>query len=143
MSLLRLYFLKKTAFLKDIPAGELYQQAESFWRHLDSAAWIFMVIVFAGALFAVWYYYGPYNNQPGRHYRRSCWVKWLCGACGAVFVATLAAAVGFAWPKPDGALLLELRVAALNAVYAAAIYFCASVAWCYCFPTNAYRLFKK
>ena len=61
-------------------------------------------------------------------------------------VSTLLLTFGFeyfaAHPSLNGAVLLELKIAIGNALYASLLYFVTSFVWCNWFPTNAYRWFK-
>jgi hypothetical protein len=71
-----LFFLLPTKgeFLSAYENDELKSQADALWRQLDGwslgALLIFLVIGGGTAC----YYYGRYNNQPGRHYRIHHWV---------------------------------------------------------------------
>lgn len=130
-------------FAKQFKDNEaLYNQAKTFWRHLESSSTLIIVmfIVFGIALAVT--YYMPYNEKAGRHYRPTHWLGFLLGT----FVFTLLVTLGFEYiavaPKLDGAFMVELKVALGNAIYASIVYFVTSVVWCNVGPTNAYRIFK-
>lgn len=130
-------------FTKPFQENEaLFNQAKSFWRHLDGSMMIVIAIfVVLGIALAV-YYYKPYNENPGRHYRPTHWLIFLA----VTFVLTFAVTWGFEYiavkPVLKGATMLETKVALGNAIYASVLYFVTSVVWCNALPTNAYRLFK-
>lgn len=120
----------------------LYDQAKTFWRTLDSSMMfgIAAFVVFGIAL--AYIYYKPYNNKPGRRYRRTHWLGFLALTFVATFVVTWGFECLAAKPILKGAVILEMKVALANALYAAIIYFVTSWVWCNFFPTNAYRLLK-
>ncbi len=99
------------------------------------------IFVFWGIALAI-YYYIPYNEKAGRHYRPTHWLGFLL----ATFLATLVVTLGFEYiavaPKLGGAFMVELKIALGNAIYASVLYIVTSVVWCNALPTNAYRLFK-
>lgn len=131
-----------TDFVNQFKENEtLYQQARIWWRQLEQLSILIVIIIVLGALLAVWYY-KPYNEQPGRHYKPKYWFVFL----GTTFILTLLTtflleyiAVG---PRLQGALSVEIRIALGNAMYATMLYFITSFVWCNWLPTNAYRLFK-
>lgn len=120
----------------------LYNQAKSFWGHLEESSIITIAIfLILGVVLAVTYYL-PYNEKAGRHYRPTHWGIFLF----ITFVATLFTTIGIEYiavaPKLNGAFMVELKVALGNAIYASLVYFLTSIVWCNWCPTNAYRLFK-
>ena len=127
-------------FTKPFQENEaLFNQAKSFWRHLDGSMMVVIAIfVVLGIALAVTYY-KPYNEKPGRRYRPTHWLIFLA----ITFVLTFAVTWGFEYiaakPVLKGATKLEMKVALGNA---SALYFVTSVVWCNALPTNAYRLFK-
>lgn len=146
MKLLKLYDLiagSKTDFTSQFKNNDaLYKQANSFWNQLEgSSAIIVLMFVVLGIAWAATYY-KPYNNKPGRHYTPKHWLLFLA----LTFVSTLLLTFGFeyfaAHPSLNGAMLLELKIAIGNALYASLLYFVTSFVWCNWFPTNAYRWFK-
>ena len=130
-------------FTKPFQENEaLFNQAKAFWRHLDSSLMIAIVIFLVLGIALAAFYYKPYNEKPGRHYRPQYWFIFLA----VTFVLTLVVTWGFEYfavkPVLKGAAMLELKIAFGNAIYASIIYLLTSVAWCNWFPTNAYRLLK-
>lgn len=130
-------------FTKTFQENEaLFNQAKGFWRHLDSSMIVVVAIFVVLGISLAAYYYKPYNNVPGRHYKPSCWLAFL----GITFIATFALTLGFEFgavkPVLNGAAMLEIKVALCNAIYAVFLYIITSVVWCNALPTNAYRLFK-
>ncbi len=132
-----------TDFTRQFQDNEnLFKQAQSFWNKLESVSiWIVIICIGLSILLAV-IYYQPYNNIAGRHYKPTHWVGFLL----LTFIATF----GFTWlfeyiaaaPKLQGSLLLEMKIALCNAIYASGLYFVLSFIWCWCLPTNAYRFLK-
>lgn len=120
----------------------LFNQAKGFWKHLDGSS-IFIIVIFLilGIAFSA-YYYKPYNDSPGRHYKPSHWLVFLGITLVLTFVFTFVFEYIVVKPVLKGAGMLEMRIALGNAVYAAIVYFITSVVWCYALPTNAYRYFK-
>jgi hypothetical protein len=120
----------------------LYNRARGFWHQLEGDGLIIIALfVVLGILFA-WCYYGPYNEKPGRHFKPKNWLVFMLITFVASFVATLVFEYIVAAPKLDGALMLEVKIALGNAVYATLVYLLTSVVWCNWLPTNAYRLLK-
>ena len=120
----------------------LYNRARGFWHQLEGDVLIIIALfVVLGILFA-WCYYGPYNEKPGRHFKPKNWLIFMLITFVASFVATLVFEYIVAAPKLDGALMLEVKIALGNAVYATLVYLLTSVVWCNWLPTNAYRLLK-
>ena len=120
----------------------LFNQAKSFWRHLDGFMMVVIAIFVVLGIALAAAYYKPYNEKPGRHYRPTHWLIFLA----ITFVLTFAVTWGFEYiavkPVLKGAAMLEMKVALGNAIYASVLYFITSVVWCNALPTNAYRLFK-
>lgn len=120
----------------------LFNQAKAFWRHLDGSMMVVIAIFVVLGIALAFTYYKPYNDKPGRHYTPIHWLLFL----GITFVFTFALTFGFEYiavkPVLKGAVMLELKTALGNAIYASVLYFVASVVWCNALPTNAYRLFK-
>ena len=120
----------------------LYNQAKSFWRHLESSsAFIIAIFLVLGFAFAIWYY-SAYNNNPGRHYHPKYWLIFLACVFGATFLLTWGFEFIAVKPTLDGALMVQLKIAFANAIYATGLYFLISLIWCNFLPTNACRLFK-
>lgn len=121
----------------------LYNQARGFWNKLDnvSIVIVFSFLVFGIALAA--YYYTQYNEKPGRRYTPKHWAIILLVTTILTFFVTLGFEYGSVKPKLDGAFMLEVKVAAANALYAAGLYLLTSFVWCnFGFRTNAYRFLK-
>ena len=121
---------------------DLFDNAKGFWKHLDGSMIIVIAIFIVLGIALAAYYYKPYNNSPGRHYRPLHWIIFL----GIVFVATFALTMGFEYvsvkPVLNGATMLEMKIALGNAIYSSFVYFITSLIWCNILPTNAYRMFK-
>jgi len=120
----------------------LFAQAKTFWRQLDGATGVSIALfVVIGIALAAWYY-KPYNEKPGRHYKPSHWLGFLFIA----FVSTLAVVFLYEICSVSsslrGATRVEFMVAVGSGIYACAVFLLTSVVWCNLFPTNAYRLFK-
>ncbi|EGN57443.1 hypothetical protein PRBRB14_21960 [Hallella multisaccharivorax DSM 17128] len=146
MSLFNLYTWatgSKAAFLNSFQnQDEQYEQAQAFWNGLENNAIAFVGLFLALGIAWAWFYYGPYNNMPGRHYRPTHWCIFL-GICAvSTFVFTLGAAYLIQAPKLDGAWSIEIKLSLANTLYAVIIYIITSIIYCSYLPTNAYRLLK-
>lgn len=121
----------------------LYNQARAYWSKLESfSAIILLIFIVLGIAMAI-YYYQPYNNRPGRHYKPTHWLYFLLGT----FVLSFLVTWGFEYfavpPKLNGTNILQIKIALGNAIYASLLYTFCSWVWCQCnLPTNAYRLIK-
>ena len=146
MKLLKLYDWiagSMTDFTSHFKNNEaLYNQARAFWNKLEGSSSIIVLIFVVLGIALAAFYYKPYNNLPGRHYTPKHWFIFLA----ITFVITFLLTFGFEYiavePRLNGAMLLEIKVALGNAIYASILYFVVSVVWCNAFPTNAYRWFK-
>ena len=146
MKLLKLYDWiagSMTDFTSQFKNNEaLYNQARAFWNKLEGPSSIIVLIFVVLGIALAAFYYKPYNNLPGRHYTPKHWFIFLA----ITFVITFLLTFGFEYiavePRLNGAMLLEIKVALGNAIYASILYFVVSVVWCNAFPTNAYRWFK-
>ena len=130
-------------FTKPFQQNEaLFNQAKAFWRHLEGSTMvtIFIFIVLGIVLAAL--YYKPYNDKPGRHYKPTHWLIFLAVTFGLTFLFTWGFEYIAVKPVLKGALMLEMKIALGNAIYASILYIVTSVVWCNALPTNAYRLFK-
>lgn len=120
----------------------LFNQAKSFWRHLDGSMMVVIAIFIVLGIALAATYYKPYNDKPGRHYRPTHWLIFLA----ITFILAFAVTWGFEYiavkPVLKGAVMLEMKIALGNAIYASVLYIVTSVVWCNALPTNAYRLFK-
>ena len=140
-----IFFLlpKKGKFLNSFNNDNLKQQAELVWRSLDGwTIWLLLIMAVLGIGLAA-YYYKPYNDLPGRHYKVSHWVVWGIISVALTFIATLCIEYfGIKTNLKTGLNSLYMLIALNNAIYCAILYFVTSVVWCIVGPTNAYRLFK-
>lgn len=146
MKLLKLYDWiagSMTDFTSQFKNNEiLYNQARAFWNKLEgSSSIIFLIFVILGIALAA-FYYKPYNNMPGRHYTPKHWLLFLAITFGVTFLLTFGFEYIAVAPRLSGAMLLEIKVALGNAIYASILYFVVSIVWCNAFTTNAYRWFK-
>lgn len=121
----------------------LYNQAKSFWNQLESSSAIVIVIFIVLGLLLAISYYKPFNDQPHRHYKPRYWFIFWGGTILLSFVVTIVFLYISHEPKLQGSLILELKIAFANSLYAGVIYLLVSWVWCqFNLPTNAYRLIK-
>lgn len=134
----------KAKFLNQFTNDNLKSQADAVWRQLEGVThWLVILMVVLGIGLAA-YYYKPYNEQPGRHYRVSHWFGFGLIAIALTFAGTLC--MEYLLIKTnlrDNISSLYMMVALNNAIYCAIVYGITSVVWCNFFPTNAYRFFAK
>ena len=121
----------------------LYRQAKAFWSNLESYSIFFVLLFILGGIGIAWFYYKPFNNQAGRHYKPKYW--WIWGA--VTFALSLLVTSVFEYlilpPKVDGSFVLELKIAVANAIYSSLVYVLISWIWCqFNISTNAYRYLK-
>lgn len=132
----------KASFLQSFQGDAMRNNASSFWGNLDDVSIVFFILTIVAAIGVVVYYYIPFNNQPGRHYLPKYWWRFLAVSAILGFVITIGIAMGFATPKLNGTLMIELKVALANAVLAVVAYCFFSWGWCKWGKTNAYRYLK-
>lgn len=130
-------------FTKPFQENEaLFNQAKAFWRNLESLTVVTLIIFVILVIGFAIYYYTRYNNRPGRHYKPERWLIFLAITFASTFLVTLGIEYFLVKPVLKGSLMLEVKIALCNAIYASVLYFVISVVWCNILPTNAYRLFK-
>lgn len=146
MNLINIYTLaigSKASFLNRFSnSEELYAQAQVFWSKLDSNAYIFALLFLIMGVALAWYYYVPFNKQPGRHYHPKYWLIIMVCCFVATFLFTLLAAYLSAKPNLTGTWPLELKLSLVNGLYSLGIYLIVSLVYCNGLSTNAYRLLK-
>lgn len=121
----------------------LYNQARAFWGKLENVSILILLIFIVLGISLAAYYYKPYNDKPGRHYKLGHWTVFLI----ITIILTFAVTLGFEYfavePKIKGAAWLETKIAICNALYAVGVYLLTSVVWCnFNLPTNACKIFK-
>ncbi len=133
----------KAEYLRKYTDEELSRRALSLWNNLDSACIYFIVTAIVLGIVLVCCYYYVYNKYPGKKYRVSHWLGWM------IITIVMTVAVTFVL----GNLLISsglneltgflLRIALINGLYAAIVYFIGSFLICNLpIPTNAYRFLK-
>jgi len=121
----------------------LYNQARIYWNKLESSSAIILLIFIVLGIAMAICYYQPYNNRPGRHYKPSHWLCFLFVTSVLSFLVTWGFEYFAVPPKPDGATMLQFKIAMGNAIYAFLLYTFCSWVWCqFNIPTNAYRFLK-
>lgn len=131
----------KNSFLKVLQKNDAwYDAGKKFWTQLEANSFLYVVMFITVAALLVYWYYKPFNEMPGRHYKIKYWAYFGIAALVLSFVLTFGYVyVAIPTSSIEGALLLELKLAFANALYSAFIYFIFSCVWCKIFPTNAYR----
>ena len=146
MDLSTFYFGVSSTQLADAnQANGMKDQALQAWTHLSQYTILFFGIMLWFSIGMAIYYYTEYNKQPGRHYTPKQWG--YSGIASLVIVFFLTFIIAFAFQKPgniEGLLMLELKLAFVNTLYAAGGYLVVSFIWCNVpkFQTNAYRFLK-
>lgn len=142
LGIYKIFIGGKPSFLRPFE-GEgqeaLYQQATIFWNQLDSIAfWLpFVVAIVGGGL--AYYYYGPFNNKPGRHYLPKYWWGTMVVCAVVSFLLSLLIPMGLVGTSFKGSLGLECKLAFGNMIYSILFYLIISFIWCRWGKTNAYR----
>ena len=140
MNLLSIYLGSMNDFTRQFQNNEvLYNQARAYWNKLDDLTIVFIPILLVAGIGMAYWYYKPFNNKPGRHYRPKYW--WYFGGGAALLSVVLTSMFGYAlaYPKLNGASGLLVQIVCINALYAAFVYIVISLIWCNYMPTNAYR----
>jgi heme/copper-type cytochrome/quinol oxidase subunit 2 len=146
MDLSTFYFGVSSTQLSDAnQTNGMKDKASDAWTLLSQHTIIFLVIMLLCSIGMAIYYYTKYNKQPGRHYTPKQWG--YGGITTLVIVFILTFIIAFAFQKPvkiEGLLMLELKLAFVNTLYAAGGYLVVSFIWCNVpqLPTNAYRFLK-
>ncbi|WP_027453925.1 hypothetical protein [Segatella baroniae] len=146
MDLSTFYFgVSQTQLADANQANGMKFEALLAWIHLSQYTIIFFGIMLLYSIGMAIYYYTEYNKQPGRHYTPKQWG--YGGIASLVIVFILTFIIAFAIQKPgtiEGLLMLELKLAFVNTLYAAGGYLVVSFIWCNVpqLPTNAYRFLK-
>lgn len=133
----------QASFLKQFGDNQnLIDKASFFWKNLEGLAGICLLIFIVLGVFMAFWYYKPFNEAPGRHYRPKYWFIFLM----STFILTAGITLGVEYiavkPSVPGAVELEIMVAIANGLYGVLVYSAVSVIWCNCLPTNAYKLLK-
>lgn len=116
--------------------------ARHFWRDMNGVAPFFIVTAIVIGIAVCYYYYGPYNNKPGRHYKPSHWVGFMfISFLATLFVTDIVEHV-LVKTTLNGAGMTMFWIALQNAVYSILfVYLPMSVFWCKFLKTKAYRIF--
>lgn len=117
--------------------------AENYWSSLNSSCLFFILFLVIMSICLCAYYFTAYNEQPGRHYRRTHWIGFYIGTVLFIFLGTVGLGYLLTNPTVKGSASLIWDIAVGNAVYSIIIFGVLSVAWWLWFPTNAYRLIGK
>lgn len=141
----KIFFLvqDRGKFISGFGHDNLQNQAAQVWNKLEGLTPILLLISVIIGIVLAFYYYKPYNEQPGRHYKVSHWTMWGLIATGFTLFATFL--IEFFCIKTNlrtGLTSLYIMTAISNAIYSALFYLFISIIWCYAIPTNAYRFFK-
>lgn len=121
----------------------LYNQARSFWNQLENFSIVAIIIFVVFGLLLAFSYYKPFNELPHRHYKPRYWVIFWVSTIILTFIVTFLVLYISNEPKLQGSLILELKIAFANSLYAGVLYLVVSWIWCqFNLPTNAYRLIK-
>lgn len=120
----------------------LQEMARHFWHDMNGAApGLIGVALFVGIVVCC-YYYGPYNNKPGRHYKPSHWAGFMLFNFLATLLLTEIYEHLLVKTTLKGAGMTMFWIALQNAVYSTIfVYLPMSIVWCKFWKTKAYRIF--
>lgn len=140
-----IFFLvqSKGKFLNSFANENLKNQATAVWSKLSDWTPILLIITIVLGIGLAAFYYKPYNDRPGRHYKVSYWGIWGIITTVLAFIVTLL--IEYLCIKTNlksGLTSLYWMTALSNAIYCAALYFITSLVWCNFLPTNAYKFLK-
>ena len=141
-----IFFLpSQVEFLRKFPQNDaITQRVIDLWQQFDTISiWLLIVTILIGISSAL-YYYIPYNNRPGRHYKAKYWGIFMVYSCITTLVLTLffeylIISTSLPFFKIFG---VYLQVAFINAVYTFFMYIITSFIICNWGKTNANRIFK-
>ena len=136
-------FTSKVKFIEQFATNdETRNQAMQFWKHLDSACPILLTVALIIGCVGAWYYYKPFNNQPGRHYKLCYWFYFLIGACVVSLMASYGLELLLAPTRLRGVTQTYLTMALAYAVVTFMAFLIVSVCFCKIpsLKTNAYKL---
>lgn len=132
----------KGEFLKRF-SENLRNQAEALWRDFSGLELLFVAVAVLLGIILAWFYYKPFNEQPGRHYKRKYWAMFLLISFVACFAITLLMECTLIKTHLRSGYWSMYMLSSLNnAVYCALIFFIASCFFCNVGKTNAYPMFK-
>lgn len=131
-------------FLSGFANENLKSQATQVWSRLTNYTSLLIVVSILVGIGLAAYYYKPYNELPGRHYKVSHWSLWGIISVLLTFIITLLIEfLGIHTNLKTGIYSLYLMTAISNAIYCAFFYFITSLVWCNFLPTNAYRFLGR
>ena len=141
MKLISIYkpFVGKEPNFVDSFPQDTQDLAEHFWASLNSSCLFFVLFLVVISVCLCIYYFTAYNEQPGRHYRRTHWVGFYIGTVVFMFLGTAVLGYILTNPTVKGFESLIWDIALGNAVYSIAIFGVLSfIWWLFALPTNAY-----
>lgn len=134
----KLFVGTESKFIDSVNEGS-QDLAESFWASLNSSCLFFVLFLVVISVCLCIYYFTAYNEQPGRHYRRTHWVGFYIGTVVFMFLGTAGLGYILTNPTVKGSESLIWDIALGNAVYSIAIFGVLSfIWWLFALPTNAY-----
>ena len=129
---------KEPKFVDSFPQ-DTQDLAVHFWASLNSSCLFFVLFLVVISVCLCIYYFTAYNEQPGRHYRRTHWVGFYIGTVVFMFLGTAVLGYILTNPTVKGFESLIWDIALGNAVYSIAIFGVLSfIWWLFALPTNAY-----
>ena len=145
MELLDLYkpFLgSQSKFLDKYPTDS-EEIAENFWRSLDDACTFFVPFLLLVSIGLCIIYFYPYNNLPGRHYKRTHWVAFYIITVLVAFLGTVILGYLRTNPSLNGSDNLIWKIAFGNLIYSIIIFGLFScLIWLFG-STNTYNPLRK
>lgn len=130
-------------FLNAFTNDSLKSQATAVWSRLSDLTPLLLIIMIILGVGLGAYYYKPYNDLPGRHYKVYHWgIVGIIATCLTFGITLLIEYFGIKTNLHTGLTSLYLMTALSNAIYCAAFYLITSIVWCNFLPTNAYKFLK-
>lgn len=138
-----MFLPKRGQFLEHFQGNEdLYRQATDVWSRIESSwPWLLAIVLIGGVLTA-WFYYYPFNNLPGRHYKVRYWIISYIVAIGFTFFASLLFEIFWIDIKIKALDSVPCTIALSCIVWAIVLYVITSLIICNWSTTNAYKLLK-
>lgn len=131
--------LPKKGYLANYASDDSAKKAAAkLWSSIDQCDVYLVAEMVVITLLVCWFYFFPYNQKPGRHYKPKYWR--IFGLVSVVLAFMISYFTSYAMSKNPGfdhAFLV--KVSGINSLYSVALYWCAS--WCFnaSGKSNAYK----
>ena len=131
-------FPKKEYLAKFANDDSAKNAAAKLWRSIDQCDVCLVVVMAVMTLLVCWFYFFPYNQKPGRHYKPKYWrIFWIVNFVLVLVVSYFMSYAMAKNPSFDRGLLFQ--VSWVNALYSLVLYWCISWGFNASGKSNAYK----